>query len=663
MRKKTIVSVLLSALILVMPLSSCDKKNDGTKTPSAKNPITETISEVEGRLHEVNVTETQKPFVSEGKTEYALVVPDSDKGRKAGQFVASHLLKATGAELPVKTSAQVSSVTDSSKYIVFDETLYVSSGLRVPQEDLGITGYCIRSKGNSVFVYTESEFGYQQAAICLLRHLVGYEMYSSNVVCYHKAAETVTLPEFDITEKPDIEIRASGNNLTDDATLYGMGFNNRGNFVMTMSGIPYHNFSATLKLAGADTTATYHPWLSDDCSTFSVGTRQPCFTAHGDEAELEKMITALSEVIVAEAEKESNLSLSMFTLGIEDGWGQCTCSACAAEEEKYGTQAGASVKFFNRLSRKIQAHFEEKANETGTKKREFHLIMFAYKYTETPPVKYENGAYVPIDDEVVLDDDVGVFFAPIKADYHKSFYSETNEPYKANLEGWGAICKRLYMWLYQTNFSNYLYANGICRSFSDNYKLCVKNNAVYMYNQGNYQNKSTHFTALKEYLDSKLSFDVCADAETLTDKFFENYFGAAAEPMRKMYDAIDLYYDYLYETYPETISGGIYNAVNQAKYWPWGTLQSYTGFVEDAYSRIEPLAATDSALYATLYENVLRESIFPRFALLDLHQGKYSASEFKELASAFKADCGTLKITLFGEGTNNLSKYYSKWGV
>jgi hypothetical protein len=50
------------------------------------------------------------------------------------------------------------------------------------------------------------------------------------------------------------------------------------------------------------------------------------------------------------------------------------------------------------------------------------------------------------------------------------------------------------------------------------------------------------------------------------DDWFSNYFLDAAEPMRQMFDEINVWYRYLEETYPVEVNGNIYNPINKAKY-------------------------------------------------------------------------------------------------
>ena len=568
-------------------------------------------------------------------------------------------------QIATATDEAAAAWTDGAKYIVIgSDTMFKAASLTMPQDDLGITGYYIRTAGKSIFLQAPLVHGYQHAAIALLRQLVGYEMYWSNVVRYHTAQKTITLPDITVIEKPDIEIRASGNNLQDGATAYAMGLDQRGNHHFGVGGQNYHNFLEVLALTpeNPDNNDVDHPWLSKNLADHPTH-RQPCYTARGDEAELTRMIEQTAAVIIAEMEKEVNQNATMFTLGNEDAWYQCTCKACLDEKDKYGTESGAAIKFFNRVSRIIQAHLQEQADQNGTAKRKFTLISFAYMWTEKPPVKNVNGKWEAIDSDVICDPEVGIMYAPIKADYRHSFLGGRNEMYRDYTSGWGAICQNLYMWTYSTNFNHYLYANGFWNTqvMTENYRYFKNNNTKWVYNQGAFYGMSTHFTNLTEYLDSKLGFNVNADVEELTNNFFDNYFGPASKTMRAMYDAIDTYHEYLWETYPEIYTGWCYDTIPDVKLWSFGALNSFLNYTEKAYKDIEPLKVTDPELYEVFAYNIRRESIFPRYALCDLHSGKYSKEEFRKMAASLKEDCNNLRINN-GSGTN-LAEKWAKWGV
>lgn len=606
-------------------------------------------------LHSIFKKETCVPFVTDGKSDYKIVVDEKDAfAKKAAEFIVSQVLSATGATLPVLPLKE-KGATPRQIVLGNEKTLNVV----MPNAEYGKTGYYIRTTGESVLLCVKHAFGYQGAALAFLKATLGYAAYAPDTIVFHGVKNKVCLPELEITEKSDIDLRISGNNQTNTDGAYAMGYSNRWDYTMQFKGTSYHTSLLLAKTLGVDPSSD-HPWLSDDKKDRG---RQLCYTAHGDERELENMLSLFADSIVKEAELPQNSHRTAFTLGIEDCWGQCSCPACMKEKEKYGTDAAVTIKFFNRLSRKIQAAFQKKADETGTKKREFTLLFFGYKFNEAPPVKYENGQYVPADESVVCDDDVGVFFAPIAAKFAYPFDHSVNVHHKEWLSRWSAVCKHIRFWGYQTNFTCLLYPNGILRSLKSTYEMCLDSNVEFVYNQGSYVHMTTHFTPLKEYLDSALSFDCSLQTDALIDEFFENYFGPANLAMRKMFDSLELYYRHLLCLYPHNCTGWIYDEVNRAKYWSEALLKGYLSCIDEAYEAIDEAEKSNSAGCATFREHVLRESLFPRFALLELYPESFSEREQKQAAESFKRDCEHFGITHYGEGEHLLAEYYKRWEI
>ena len=67
---------------------------------------------------------------------------------------------------------------------------------------------------------------------------------------------------------------------------------------------------------------------------------------------------------------------------------------------------------------------------------------------------------------------------------------------------------------------------------------------------------------------------------------------------------------------------------------------------------IEKYKDIDYNLYMSLYKNVLLESIFPRFAILEHHRGKFIKTEIEEMINEFANDCSYLGVTMKNENTS-----------
>ena len=166
----------------------------------------------------------------------------------------------------------------------------------------------------------------------------------------------------------------------------------------------------------------------------------------------------LKERILLYKEKE------YFMIGLNDYIDcYCTCSNCQSRMAEVG-YGGIIVEFFNYLGREIKA-WQQKIGDT----RDILLVILGYYEWETPPVKEVNGEFVPLEEGLRCEDNVGVMIAPIYSDFGKEYLDPTyNERSRKSFLGWHAICKNLMVWSYSTNFN-------LCFEWFDNYDVLQKN--------------------------------------------------------------------------------------------------------------------------------------------------------------------------------------------
>ncbi len=644
------------AAVLALMLVGCGEGGRtatplGTLTPPEAHHVT-------NGLHKVSVTETGREFIVNGTTQYKLVVPDDGAElRTAAGFIRTQLTAATGGapELLTESEVNASEWDHESKYIVMGvSSLIERAGLDAPdqlEDDIGQSGYYIASVGDSVFLQVLSVYGWQQAAIAFLRHTVGYDMIAGDTVIFEKDGST--LPDLYIIESPDFQFRVQGNQTTSDAR-YGMGFVATNNVFAPVGSNIVHNAFDYLPKTTYQTA--YPEWYSTD------GT-QLCYTARGDrKGTLDEMVGTVADVVIDAL--EANPTIGNITFTQQDTATRCTCDGCNAIVSEYGTISAAIIQFCNGVDDIVQEYLQCKAEESGTAKREFNLLFFAYHQSEAAPVtKLADGTFRPIDESVVCNEHVGVYIAPIRAAYNQSFYDETNITTAENIQGWTACSRKLYMWLYETNFHYYFYPLNNYDSMIETYRFCKENGAIYMMNQGQYnQGAVTHFSRLKEYINAVAQFDVNAELSDITDRFFTYYFRDAAQPMREFYDQLVAHLRMLENAYPVDVNGNIYNNMEQARFWPKKTLDGWLALCDQAYEAIAHYQEEDPELYAVLSEHILLETIFPRFALLELYSSYYDSTELFRLRTQFKEDCTALNIRQESE-TGSIATVWASWGV
>lgn len=654
---KAVISSILALTMLFFTACSDKNTGNGSQQGSDGEYIEDAaIHYAEGTLHKINVTESSRPFVTPAGSEYKVVMSDGNENTFASfaaNFIIKHVKEATGFELPVEENPAWS---DDAKYIVVgNDALFKAAGLTMPEDDIGFTGYYIRTAGDSVFIAAEGDDGYQMGAIAFLRETIGYDMLSGDLTVYEKKGET--LPDMEIIERPDFDYRQYSQPVGKTAQ-YGMGYTDNSIF-MSVNGSTWHN--SFQYLPPEQYAAQYPEWYSKDGLTQSSATMgqnpgQLCYTAHGDSEKLkfmqETLYKKLKEVV------DLNQNLRNITITHEDNYTLCDCDACKAEKEKYGgSEAAPIIEFLNTMAEWLERDFAAEGVD-----RTVYISFFAYRASEqSPTVRNTDGTYTPING-IRCHKNVGVVIAPITASYSHSFYEEQNESFAENIKSWAAVCDNIYLWLYQTNYSYYLYPFASWDTVAETYRFAKSNNAVYMYNEGQWnQGNVTHFSKLKEYLDARLENNVNLNSAELTDKFFKYYYGDGGVYMREFFDGLQAHMRYLETTYPATVKGGINDNMAQTAYWPKKLIDGWMQLIDKAYEAVAKTAASDPR-YEIYLRHINLESIFPKYVLCSLYSGSYSAETLRETRSQFKSDCEELDIDYLSERVP-ISGLFDTWGV
>ena len=647
---KKLKSICAGALATLLFLTACGKKQGSSDTPV--NPVEDYAAhEVSNTLHRVQVSESDRPFVVSGQSDYKVIVAEGEENQTAADYIVRYVEMATGCRLEYANSEEY---TSGGKFIVFNDKLLLQKAeLSMPQEDLGNTGCYIKTSGDNVFLMTAHPDGARYAVIAFLKHVLGLEIYGQDTFRYTKDGST--MPDMEIVEKPDIDTILLGNwrdTFSKDA-MYLMGYSDYKSLFLSIQG---HDNHTSLLYMPVDTYYNEHPtWYSSQKD-------QLCYTAGGDPEELEALVSEAARLMLENIEANPGISAGQFTMA--DTWTSCQCDGCKASAQKYGTRSAAVIQFTNKLSRKIQSGLQKIADENGTEKRDFTLYLMAYHmFVEPPVIKNADGSYTPTDDSVICDEEVGVVYAPIEALYIHNFYEQENVDSAEMMKAWSTLSSKMYYWLYQTNYAGYLYPFDSWDSDTENLRFCYENNVDIVMLQGQHNMAcSTGFTSLKVYTDSLAAMDLSLSYQDMVNDFFQNYYGPAAQPMQQYFEELQSWMRHLAQAYPVEYTGRISNELLSGEsYWPRELLLRWQGLIDQAYEALKT-AQIDSGDYETYASHVKMESIFLRFELISSHSGIYSAEQLLEMKQSFKEDCMALGITHERE-QRELTEVYRDWGI
>ena len=413
-----------------------------------------------------------------------------------------------------------------------------------------------------------------------------------------------------------------------------------------------------------------HPyWFSEDLTR-----AQACFTAHGDREEYEAMVQRYADFALEMALKYptvDNIVIGQMDVVDNDHESRCSCDACDASFEHYGTLAGAMLSFINDVSAKVDEYLESPEGKAQHgEHKEFHVLMLVYGQAIRPPVETtENGTYAKGEDgfgiardrlyptrgadgeitlEPVLDPETGetqklvagenveFFYAGASANYVHSFEEPENDAFSGMVEGWAGLGGSFYIWAYEINFFNYMYPYNSYDSMLDNMKYFKSVHADHLFYQGQTTNpNNTAFDGFRTYVCSKGMFDTSVKFEDLVNKFFAHNFGPAGDIMKTFFWEVTQHL----RTEESLTGGGIHsNQITKEEIWPEGLIRHWNDMCKDAWKAIEPLKKTDPELWEAYDLNITAESLFPRFVLCTTYAESFTRTELINLRTDFRDD-------------------------
>lgn len=295
----------------------------------------------------------------------------------------------------------------------------------------------------------------------------------------------------------------------------------------------------------------------------------------------------------------------------------CTCPECRAVIEEEGSPMGPMLRFVNRIADSIKVDHPEVA-----------VDLLAYQYSITPP-----RITRPRDNVIVR-------YCTGGCNGHSIAECPSNVHAKENIENWGRICSRIYIWDYTTNFAQYLCPFPNFRTLQDNIRFFRDNGVKGVFEQGMYQGgNSGEFGELRAYVLAKLLWNPEEDMEGLISGFMKAFYGPAHPQVRE-------YFDYIHDIVEK--DGRHFNLIINCA-------DLFKDLISDGeLSRIDAL--WDSAVAAcepgSLEQRHVRAAQMSwRFYKKMSGRGEWAdASAHESLEKAFNHDCNELGITRLNEG-------------
>lgn len=654
---KRILTVLLCLCLVasaVLGTVACDKKHGddttaATETPPAPTPENDDLgypvltSFVEGEY-----------LARNGESGYTVLLPENadENLTLASEELVALIKEATGATLAVRRDSEAGDLSASARLLSLgDNKASRAAGVQA-DASLGAQGFILRTVGNSIYLCGTDSLGTLYAAYEFLFQTLHFETFSPDYYYIEKTSE-LRVPVLSCSDAPAIQYRLNGY-----GAFIATSAAARSAVRMRITDSPIVGVGPGYVYNTHNTSRYFtEQQKNDNPKWFGTDGYQLCYTARGDKESLEKMQDAVLEVMKDAFLHNPTKETVAFMQEDYNTW--CACEECTRVIAAHGGFCSSTQTLFvNAVAKKLKAWNREVCPE-----RDLKIVVFAYHKTTAAPVRWDEAtsSYVPYSDDMVVKDNVAVYYAPITASYFDSFTDGKNRPYYNVMLGWNAVCKNLYMWVYSTDFRNYMMFYDSFGSMVENYRFMQSHNTVMVFENTQYDNaNSTAFHILKAYLNAKIQWNADQDYDTLIRRFFVRYFGPAADEMRRIYDEQRMNYAENY--YYGSVTGDTAEDLDRATLQPYAMLVGQLALIERAYERIASLKDTDPTAYEFYASHILLESLSPRYCLIALYSGRFQNTELLRMKQQFKKDCYSLGMSKYCEG-GALASLFSSWGV
>jgi len=440
-------------------------------------------------------------IADQGRSAYHIVLPanPSPSQRFAAAELVRYVKEISDADLPV-----VSAPTTASDYEIVLGAPATSTGP-------GDEGYQLRTEGTRLLIAGSPVRGTLYGVYGLLADHWGCRWFTPDVARIPKR-QKLSLPKLNETWVPRLEYRES---------YWWEGFDgdwaarNRQNSALARLE-PRH---------GGKTVYEGFVHTMDDLVPRDLFAAHPEYFAMRDGARKKdgsQRCLTNPEVLAIATERvrkklRANPDATIVSVSQNDNQQFCECPACKAVDDAEGSHAGTMLVFVNAVAEAIEAEFPKVAVDT-----------LAYQYTRKPPMTVRPRP------------NVIVRLCSIECCFSHSLDEcpeDTNTSFMRDLEGWGKLSRRLYIWDYVTNFQHYLLQIPNLDVLDRNIRTFVRCGAAGVFEEGNYsQGGGGELAELKAWVLARLLVDPTLKGDDLIAEYVKGVYGPAAGPVKKFID-------------------------------------------------------------------------------------------------------------------------------
>lgn len=638
---KKIISILLATFTLFCCFS-CSANNNKTSSSTEDAKVDEVL--------------TSEYVLKNGKTEYAIVLPENSNNYEetAASELALLFYEATGISLSTIRNDELTHNDTAQYFSIGNTSLLETANIEIDKKAEGKNAYQITTKGKTIYFIGGRENGVLYGVYEFLFRTLNFEQFSEDCYSLDKAVTEIPLYDYSVVDYPSFpdHLAFSGYMNRNRGVMHRMrGGSTYSGDQMSIEGWVGHNTLIFIKKS--EHLAEHEKWFSYPDQS------QLCYVAQGDEAEYELLVDAMFERVKETIMLDYNRGRKTLYIDIMDNKSCCNCKKCTELREHYGCNTAQMIWFLNDVDDKLQNWFKnDELGKTYYDPSFMLQVSFYEQYTDSPVVYNESKKqWEPMDESVVFNKTVRPTIAPINANYQKPITDPVNSTYYEAVQKIAAISQQFGVFWYSTNFHGYLYPFDTYSAMQSSYQTLYEMGCSRLVDETQNGNDfgMTGFHMFKSYLSTALAWDVYADQNALTERFFKGYFMDAADDMRKFYESYRNFSQIQMNGLCPNI-GGIFYAIGKKEYWPKAVIDEWQGYVALAMEKIEKYKTTDLETYEMLYKHISMERVFLDYCYLQFYKVNLGA-DFAFYRDRFIADFRLNNITKTKEGNYPLEAY------
>ncbi|MDO5580403.1 MAG: DUF4838 domain-containing protein [Planctomycetia bacterium] len=556
-------------------------------------------------LASANAVGEKLTLCDQGKSGYVIVLPadTSPVQKSAANELNKYFRQITGADLSIVPEKKENQNSDLKQFVIGpSKTSSALLGSSIDESALPYDAIILKSIGNTIILSGHKIRGPLYSVYTLLEDHLGCRWWTSKEESI-PVQKTVKISPLNHQYHPKLIYRESF--YTDSYNgLFAVKEKCNGN----SNGIPpefggHHSFQyfvhSFYPLIPPEKYFKEHPdWFAEIKGTRRVG--YPGWSHVSDPKKLfieglpeENQIKSGGQLCLSNPEMrkelvknalaalEKNPRASFLSISQNDWAGYCTCKECSRIAEEEGSQSGPLLQFVNSVAEEIEKVHPDILVET-----------LAYQYTRKPPKHVRPRK------------NVVVRLCSIECDFASTLEKgEQNRSFREDLEGWGKIAPRLFVWDYVTNFSLYLLPFPNYAVWRDNINFYIRNNTIGLFEQGDYHLPTGDFVQMRNWVMAKLLWDPSLDLGDLMNTFLAGYYAP---------DLVPIYREYFDLFSKAAAESGIHLRIFRTSTRDWMTpevLAKATDLLDQADLIAQKLEKKDPVRYRNLTEKVRRERI------------------------------------------------------